>query len=485
MLASKRVLVAGLGVTGTAVVSALEGLPEQARPAQVTSLDTANPQATYSQADRVPLNEIDLVVVSPGWAPTSALLVAAADHGIEIISEIELAWRLRVPTSKTGSPAPWLGLTGTNGKTTTVQMLVAMLEADGKRTAAVGNVGLPAITAALDPELDVLALELSSFQLHFTSTMSLRGAAVLNLAPDHLDWHGSFENYRADKAQIFERAQIACVYNVQDPATMTMVADADVCDGARAVGFTLGAPERGQLGLIEDVLVDRAFHLPIDTPGRHNQAAEIGTLADLAHLAGPTGHPAPHTVANALAAAALARSVGVTARAVQAGLRTFTADGHRMTAVGSLEVAGGTVSFFDDSKATNPHAAKAALGAFADATVVWIAGGVAKGLDLNDLVSQVHRKLRAVVVIGEDQQDILHALAQHGPAIPVTTISPGDTGSIMDRAVAAAVQQARAGDTVLLAPACASMDQFVSYADRGDRFALSVRAHLDQAEQVQ
>lgn len=484
MLASKRVLVAGLGVTGKAVVAALEGLPETVKPALVTTLDRVNPRATFAHTDQVPLADIDLIVVSPGWAPSSDLLVGASDQGIEIISEIELAWRLRVKTTATGEPAPWLGLTGTNGKTTTVQMLVAMLSASGKHTVAVGNVGTPAITAALDPTLDVLALELSSFQLHFTSTMSLHAGAVLNLAPDHLDWHGSFKNYADDKAKIFARAQVACVYNVQDSATMKMVAEADVQDGARAIGFTLGAPERGQLGLIEDVLVDRAFHLPVDTPGRHTQAAEIGTLADLAHLAGPSGHPAPHTVANALAAAALARSVGVSARAVQTGLRGFTPDGHRMTAIGSLEVSGGAVAFFDDSKATNPHAAAAALTSFADGTVVWIAGGDAKGLDLTELVAGVHQKLRGVVVIGEDQQDILHALAQHGPAIPVTAIAPGDTGGIMDRAVAAAVELARSGDTVLLAPACASMDQFVSYADRGDRFTASVVAHLRDVGQA-
>lgn len=483
MLTGKRVLVAGLGITGTAVMGALESLDQELAPAHIFSLDSSARCATYTDPSQVDLKDVDIIVVSPGWPPTNSLLVDAQDLGVEVISEIELAWRLRVPNARTGVPAPWLGLTGTNGKTTTVEMLLAILTADGRNAVAVGNVGTPAVTAALDPEIDVLALELSSFQLHFTSTMSLTAAAVLNLAPDHLDWHGSFENYRADKARIFNRVQVACIYNVQDPQTMTMVQDADVVDGARAVGFTLGAPDRAGFGLIEDVLVDRVFHLPLGTPGRHDQAAEVATLSDLGHLSVPGGSLGGHTIANALAAAALARSVGVSTVAVRDGLRNFRPAGHRLAQVGRLVTKDqDPVDFYDDSKATNPHAAEAALSSFADGTVVWIAGGHAKGLDLNDLVLAVKNKLRAVVIIGRDQTQIRRALEQHCPDIACTAVSPEDNSTVMNRAVSVATAYAQPGDTVLLAPACASQDQFTSYVDRGEQFARAVQQVLLQAQ---
>ncbi|WP_216077670.1 UDP-N-acetylmuramoyl-L-alanine--D-glutamate ligase [Isoptericola sediminis] len=464
-LTGARVVVAGLGVTGRAVVAALAG-----RAATVTTVDGRAGDADVTGADATDprvvaglVADADLVVASPGWAPSTPLLTAARQAEVPVWSEVELAWRLR-----TG--APWLAVTGTNGKTTTVQMLASILTAAGLRTATVGNVGTPVLTAAQDPDLDVLAVELSSFQLHHTTSMTAEAAAVLNVADDHLDWHGSAQAYAADKGRIYHGAQVACVYNVADPRTEQLVRDAEVADGARAVGFTLGPPGPGQLGLVEDVLVDRAFHAPTDAPDRHRTAAELATLDDLAHLGGPQGPP-PHVVANALAAAALARAHGVDARAVREGLRSFSADAHRAAVVRTLD----GVTYVDDSKATNAHAAAASLAACAPGTGVWIAGGLAKGASFDDLVAGRADRLRAAVVIGTDPTPFVDALARHAPEVPVTVIDPGDTGTVMRRAVAAARQAARAGDTVLLAPAGASMDQFASYAARGEEFASAVR----------
>ncbi|WP_201847047.1 UDP-N-acetylmuramoyl-L-alanine--D-glutamate ligase [Myceligenerans indicum] len=430
----------------------------------------------------------DLVVASPGWPPSSPLLVAAAAAGLPVWSEIELAWRLRVdrtpsdrdPAGRRGpalgldgagpGPAPWLAVTGTNGKTTTVEMLDSILRAAGLRSVAVGNVGRPLIEAALDPELDVLAVELSSFQLHHTHTMAAEAAAVLNLAPDHLDWHGSFEAYAADKGRIYERAQVACVYNKADRHTEDLVRAADVADGARAVGFVAGIPGPGDVGLVEDVLVDRAFHLAADDPARGGGAAELATLADLEHLSGGVTPPA-HVVANALAAAALARAHGVPAAAVRDGLRAFAPGDHRIRRVAVID----DVTYVNDSKATNAHAAAAALSGFPHGTVVWVAGGLAKGAEFDELVAGRADRLRAAVVIGADAAPITGALERHAPGIPVVRIDPGDTGTVMRRAVAAARGLARTGDTVLLAPAGASMDQFASYAERGEAFAAAVR----------
>ncbi|WP_082618223.1 UDP-N-acetylmuramoyl-L-alanine--D-glutamate ligase [Oerskovia sp. Root22] len=466
--AQARVLVAGLGVSGRAAAQALR---DTAKVASVVTVDRSAPDADAQDESGVDLSQVDLVVASPGWAPSSALLVAARAAGVPVWSEVELAWALRAPRAD-GSFAPWLAVTGTNGKTTTVEMLASILSAAGLRTAAVGNVGTPVVVAALDPGLDVLAVELSSFQLHFTHSMSVQAGAVLNIAADHLDWHGSLDAYAADKGRVYERAQVACVYNVADPRTEHLVREADVLEGARAIGFTVGAPARAQLGVIEDVLVDRAFHAAPDDPARHRSAQELATFADLAHLAGPGGVVPAHVVADALAAAALARAHGVSAQAVREGLRAFRPGAHRIQRVATVD----GVTYVDDSKATNPHAASASLGAYEPGSVVWIAGGLAKGATYDELVRARLSRLRAVVLIGADPAPIEGALARHAPDVPVVRIDPGDTGTVMQRAVERARDLAVPGDTVLLAPASASMDQFTSYAARGEAFAQAARS---------
>ncbi|WP_255491825.1 MULTISPECIES: UDP-N-acetylmuramoyl-L-alanine--D-glutamate ligase [unclassified Actinotalea] len=466
-LGGRRVLVLGLGVTGRAVLAALRALPD---PPDVVTLDARAPEADVASQEDVDLDGVDLVVASPGFAPSGPVLSAAAARGVPVWSEVELAWRLRAERGDLG-PAPWLVLTGTNGKTTTVGMLESVLRAAGRRVAAVGNVGTPVVAAATDPDVDVLAVELSSFQLHYTHTMAAQAAAVLNVAPDHLDWHGSFEAYAADKARIYTGVEVACVYGTDDPLLERMVREAEVTEGARAVGLTLGAPGPGQLGLVDGILVDRAFHAAADDPLRARSAAELGTTQDLAHLAGPDGRLAAHVVTDALAAAALARAHGVPASAVRDGLRDYRPGAHRIAHVTTLD----GVQWVDDSKATNAHAAAASLAAFAPGTVVWVAGGLAKGARFEDLVRDRADRLRAVVLIGVDQEPWREALARHAPAIPVVAIDPADTGTVMTRAVTAARSLARPGDTVLLAPACASMDQFASYAQRGDAFAHAVR----------
>ena len=478
-LAEARIAILGSGVTGTAVKRALtaHGVGSRVEILAPSGGDVVIPSGDAELAAW--LSGFDVLVASPGVPPHDRVLVAAAAGQLPIWSEPELAWRLRVPNPATGEPAPWLAVTGTNGKTTTVEMLASILSAAGLTTRAVGNVGTPLIEAALDPTLDVLAVELSSFQLHFTHTMAAQASAMLNLADDHLDWHGTMENYGNDKGRIFEHAEVACVYNTADAMTERQVREADVAEGARAVGFTLGAPGPGMLGLIEDVLVDRAFHAPADALDRRTHAAELGTLADLAHLApsgaddGPSRTSAipPHVVANALAAAALARAHGVPAKAVRDGLRSYRPAGHRIEQVAVVD----DVSYVNDSKATNAHAASAALAGFPAGSVVWIAGGLAKGSTFDGLVAGRADRLRAAVVIGVDPEPFTQPLARHAADVPVVVVDPGDTGSVMRRAVDAARSLAQPGDTVLLAPAGASQDQFRSYAQRGEAFADAVR----------
>ncbi|GAB2683341.1 UDP-N-acetylmuramoyl-L-alanine--D-glutamate ligase [Thalassiella azotivora] len=479
-LTGRRVVVAGLGVSGMAAadvlaergaqVVAVDGRDGPAEREKAAVLDVLGVRALLGPDAATALPDVggqapDLVVTSPGWRPDAPLLAAAAGAGVPVWGEVELAWRLRRPGA-----APWLCLTGTNGKTTTVRMLAAVLRAAGLRTEAVGNVGTPLLHAVTGPQpLDVLAVELSSFQLHWSSSLAPQASAVLNVAPDHVDWHGSYEEYRRVKGTVYERTEVACVYNVADPATEQLVRDADVVEGCRAVGFTLGVPDVSMLGVVDDVLADRAF-----VAERATSAAELATLEDVAAAAG--GVAAPHVVANALAAAALARAHGVPAAAVRDGLRGTVPEPHRIQVVGE----GGGVRWVDDSKATNAHAAAASLTAFRD--VVWVAGGLAKGARFDDLVSAHADRLRGVVLIGVDRAPLRDALARHAPDVPVVEVPAAETGHVvMEHAVDVAAGLARPGDTVLLAPACASMDQFTSYGHRGDVFAACVAARLGGA----
>ncbi|WP_443064982.1 UDP-N-acetylmuramoyl-L-alanine--D-glutamate ligase [Streptomyces sp. NBC_00576] len=456
-----RVTVAGLGVSGISAARALAALG-----ALVTVVDGGDSEAHRERAAALEGIEVrlgdaetlpegtELVVTSPGWKPSSPLFAAAAEAGVDVVGDVEIAWRLRGPDA-----APWLAITGTNGKTTTTQMLASILRAAGLRTAAVGNIGTPIIDVVLGEETyDVLAVELSSYQLHWAPSLRAHSAAVLNLAPDHLDWHGSMEAYAADKGRIYEGNRVACVYNVDatdKPSTEDLVRGADVEEGCRAVGFTLGAPGPSQLGVVEGILVDRAF-----VENRQRNAQELAEVTDV-------DPPAPHNIANALAAAALARAFGVPPKAVRDGLRAFTPDAHRIAHVADVD----GVAYIDDSKATNTHAAEASLAAYE--SIVWIAGGLAKGATFDELVAKSAKRLRGVVLIGADRAQIGEALARHAPEVPVVDLDRTDTGAML-----AAVQEARrlavAGDTVLLAPACASMDMFANYNKRGDAFAQAV-----------
>ncbi|MFD5219812.1 UDP-N-acetylmuramoyl-L-alanine--D-glutamate ligase [Streptomyces tendae] len=460
----KHVTVAGLGVSGVPAAKVLHGLgahvtvvndgdDERSR-AQAAQLEALGVTVRLGDGDTLP-EGTELIVTAPGWKPTKPLFTAAEEAGVPVWGDVELAWRLRGLDGR--KPAPWLAVTGTNGKTTTVQMLASILKAAGLRTAAVGNIGVSLLDAVTgEEEYDVLAVELSSYQLHWAPSLRAHSAAVLNLAPDHLDWHGSMEAYAADKGRIYEGNRIACVYNVADKATEDLVRGADVEEGCRAIGFTLGTPGPSQLGVVEGLLVDRAF-----VEDRQKNAQELAEVSDV-------NPPAPHNIANALAAAGLARAFGVSAAAVRDGLRAFTPDAHRIAHVADVD----GVAYVDDSKATNTHATEASLAAYE--SIVWIAGGLAKGATFDELVAGAAKRLRGAVLIGADRALIREALARHAPEVPVVDLDRTDTGAML-QAVQEARRLARPGDTVLLAPACASMDMFTNYNQRGDAFAQAVR----------
>jgi UDP-N-acetylmuramoylalanine--D-glutamate ligase len=449
-LAGRTVLVCGVRFAGAAAARALLAcgsqvlLADRERPAAVEPLVAAGARFV-GEPDRLP-DGIDLVVTAPGLRPDHHLLAAAAAAGIEVLGEVEFAWRLRAPNA-----APWLAVTGTNGKTTTVRMLESILLAAGERARAVGNVGVSVIdTVTSEIGYDVLAVELSSFQLHWSSSIVPAAGALLNLAPDHLDWHGSMAAYVVTKTRVWD-SPIA-IANVDDPQVAALFSGPDSRAQGRRVGVTLQVPGDEQLGVVDGVLVDNAF----------GDAVALLPAADVR----PAG---PHNVSNALAAAALARSHGVPAEAVGAGVSAFVPDPHRNQLV--AERAG--VRYVDDSKATNPHAAAASLSTYTP--VVWIAGGQLKGAPVDELVRTHADRLLAVVLLGADRVKIATALRRHAPQVPVIDVSTGDDGA-MTQVVRAATDLACPGSTVLLAPAAASYDMFSGYAARGNAFAAAVAA---------
>ena len=455
-----HVVVAGIGVAGFACADQLLHLG-----ARVTVVDAADGERQRERADilgvvgaQIRLGNgddlpqgADVLVVSPGLSPNSPIIRAAQDQGVPVWGELELAWRLRGE-----NPAAWLFVTGTNGKTTTTLMLESILRAAGLRTASVGNIGVSLVDAVMDPQgFDVLAVEVGAPQLPFLYSASPVASVCLNLAQDHVDLFGSFEAYRDAKARVYQNTQVAAIYNVADAATERMVEEADVVEGCRAIGFTLGVPGRSMLGVVDDLLVDRAF-----IENRADSALELGSV----ELVQPF---APHNVANALAAAALARAYGVPASAVAKGLESFEAAGHRIATVAEHD----GIRWVDDSKATNCHAAQTSLVAYD--SVIWIAGGMAKGQDFDELVQATGKRMKAAILLGIDREKIRTALTRHAPNVPIVEVNRTDTGA-MDDVVRAALGVATSGDTVLLAPGCASWDMFRDYSHRGDAFADAV-----------
>lgn len=447
-LAGKSVAVVGGGVTGASVIDFL-----LSRNAKVQLFDERNLELSGLTARQgfLPGDEFDLAVISPGWRTDHPLILAFRDQGVFVLSELDLAWLIK---EEIAPDQKWVALTGTNGKTTTIQMLDAIFRAAGVRGKSCGNVGEPVIKVMSQSDVpDVLALELSSFQIEWSNLPRYVAVAILNIAEDHIDWHGSFDSYANAKLKLLSQSASA-ILNLDDPE----VAFRTTAWNGPKVYYSLALPNAGELGLIEELLIDRAFS------AQPMQAEVIAELVDIQ----PT---VPHNVSNALAAAGLALSLNIAHEDIREGLRTFRPDQHRLELIATFN----EISFIDDSKATNPHATVASVLSFF--SVIWIAGGVAKGASMDALVKQVASRVKAAILIGEDRELIADALGKFAPKIPIYRVDKtGDVATFMQAIVRQALELAEAGDTVLLAPACASMDQFNNYAERGNAFAEAVKA---------
>ena len=466
-----KAVVYGLGVSGFSVADTLNELGAQvlviadkAEAEVVDILDVLGVEHLIGKdstnvQERFAAFTPDVLITSPGIRPDNSLIVQARAAGIEVWTDIDLAWRVR---DKAGVASQWICITGTNGKTTVTQLVEKMLVTAGIKAAACGNIGIPILDVVRDPAgFEVLVVELSSFQLEYINSIEPMASVVLNLAEDHLDWHGSMNQYGLAKGKIYNNTKICCVYNAGDKTTSELLQAAVNTDSAQAVGFTVNTPAPNEIGWVEDILVDRAF---VDDP---SVALELASLSDL----NSSIVLSPHLMSNIAAAASLARAAGVQPSEIATALQQFELDAHRI----QLVLAKDGISWVDDSKATNPHAAAAALASFD--SVVWVVGGLLKGVDISDLVSRYAFKVRAAIVIGLDRAPVLDAFAKLAPSTQVFEIV-SEPGEIMNEVVRIAKDVAREGDTVLLAPAAASMDQFKDYAQRGEFFATAVKREV-------
>jgi UDP-N-acetylmuramoylalanine--D-glutamate ligase len=480
LLLDQSVLQVGLGESGLACArwalaqgARLTVIDTRETPPGLQELQTmqSDVQVFNSVAD---LNwDFNRVVVSPGLPPSHPLMVAvlaqAELHGTVVDSELDLfADALEALQQERGYKPQVVGITGTNGKTTTTRMVECLAQFAGKKALAAGNIS-PAAMDALREQLeagdlpDVWVLELSSFQLHWTKRLMFDASTVLNISQDHLDWHPDMQEYAEDKFRIFSAGGV-CVLNRDD----ALVASATLPVGTQAITFGTSAPvHANDFGLIREGGMLWLTQLVGDqeTPvtNRRRKQEEVEPSQKLLMPTEALQVVGLHNAGNALAALALCQGLGMPMAKLLHGLRSYQGEPHRVQHV--VQING--VDYFDDSKGTNVGATVAALNGLAKSTVL-IAGGDGKGQDFSPLIQPVANYCKHVVLIGKDADNIMKALA----AAQV----PCEKASTLEQAVELAASKAREGDCVLLSPACASLDMFKNYVHRAEVFVDAVRA---------
>ena len=493
-----KALVLGLGDSGLAMARFLFSRGYSVRvadtrpgPPQLAALRTELPQTEFVPGDFVPalLDDVQLLAVSPGLSPTRSaaapLIKASAKRKVEVVGEIELfARELARLKSEVGYAPRIIGVTGTNGKTTTTRLAALMLAAARKSVEVGGNISPAALDAlrtrlAEDNLPDVWVLELSSFQLATTRSLVCDVAAVLNITEDHLDWHDSLDQYVAAKARIFS-AKTVQVLNRDDARVIPMARK-----NARVITFGTGAPSAADsYGILADHGVAwLAWAEDADLAPRRKRAADQpAALPEPARLFVHRLMPVDalairgrHNAMNALAALALARAIGCGLAPMMHALSRYRGEAHRLQLIATID----GVEYYDDSKGTNVGATVAALeGLGADGRrLVVILGGDGKGQDFASLAASVARHARAAVLIGRDAASIRASLERDAAGVPLID------APTLEQAVAVATERARTGDAVLLSPACASFDMFRNYVHRGQMFAHAVHELSAEAGQ--
>lgn len=451
---SGTILVTGAGISGVGIARLLADLnvdvliADANETARDRAMEVADVAGIHPDQALAELSRFSCVVTSPGWRPDTPLLRAAQAAGLEVLGDVELCYRLD-RASVFGPPRTWMVVTGTNGKTTTTSMLASIMQHAGYQAEAVGNIGVSVAEAISAPQrIDVLVAELSSFQLHWSSQLVPDVGVLLNLAEDHIDWHGSMAAYAAAKAKVL--AAPLAIAGLDDALVQQYVT-------TPVMGFTMHPPQAGQVGVSNGTIVDNLH----------------GTTRNIVPVAG-LEPPGPAGIYDALAAtaAAVALVPDLQPSVIAQALQSFKVAGHRGQQVAEAR---GIVAI-DNSKATNPHAADSALAGHD--SVIWVAGGQLKGAEVDALIARHAHRLKAVALMGVDRNIIRESVEKHAPGVPIFVTDDTDPQSAMDAVCAWAVTQASSGDAIVLAPAAASLDMYTGMGQRGVLFAESVSAHL-------
>ena len=451
---SGTILVTGAGISGVGIARLLADLnvdvliADANETARDRAMEVADVAGIHPDQALAELSRFSCVVTSPGWRPDTPLLQAAQAAGLEVLGDVELCYRLD-RASVFGPPRTWMVVTGTNGKTTTTSMLASIMQQAGYQAEAVGNIGVSVAEAVSAPQrIDVLVAELSSFQLHWSNQLVPDVGVLLNLAEDHIDWHGSMAAYAAAKAKVL--AAPLAIAGLDDALVQQYVT-------TPVMGFTLQSPQAGQVGVTDGTIVDNLH----------------GTPRNIVPVAG-LEPPGPAGIYDALAATAAAVSLvpDLQPSVIAQALQSFKVAGHRGQQVAEAR---GIIAI-DNSKATNPHAADSALAGHD--SVIWVAGGQLKGAEVDDLVARHAHRLKAVALMGVDRNIIRESVEKHAPGVPVFVTDDTGPQSAMDAVCAWAVAQANSGDAIVLAPAAASLDMYTGMGQRGVLFAESVSAYL-------
>ena len=435
-LAKKRIAVVGLGLSGLATVRFLLNLgikpvlmDSRSKPAGIESIAADKVDGIYlGELDANRLAKMDMIILSPGLSPTHPAIRFAVAQGVELLGDVELFARFNTK--------PVVAITGSNGKSTVTKLVEAMLVCSGVKALAAGNIGLPVLDAINQSDVDVFVLELSSFQLDTTSSLHSVASTILNVSADHLDRYHTMAAYAASKQRVYQHTQLA-VFNLDDSATLP--------EGSASLGINLADPAYG----IAQHQGKRWLML---------DAEPLLAVSDMTLFGA-------HNEFNALVAGTLALAAGANRAGLVKALTTFAALPHRCTLVADKN----NVRWVNDSKATNIGATLAAIAGLRPGVtgkLILIAGGDAKGADVTELKPVLDAEVQQLITLGQD-----------GPAIAALKSGTLQVKTLQD-AVKAAAKLAQPGDMVLLSPACASLDMFKSYTDRGDQFAAAVKAEV-------
>jgi UDP-N-acetylmuramoylalanine--D-glutamate ligase len=466
----KRVIVLGLDNSGRSVVRHLSG-----RCKSLSTFDEFHQDADINLRSDLNFSNYDICIAAPFLSPDDALLLMAKNAGVEVISELEVASLLRAKGGATGEPIPWVGITGTNGKSTTVGIAAAILRRMGKNVQVVLD-GDSILDGALNPNVDILLLEVSAFMLHFTSTISLDVSALLNVFDEQLGWHAGKDDYVSDKAKIYQNTVRYCLYNVHDRITDSLVQNADVVEGARAVGFSHHTPARSQIGTVEGYLLDRAFYADESDPLRFLEAGELADLNGLdkfysPHVSGVRSFIPKYTLQNIAAAACVARAYGATPEHIVAGLNDFVPLSGRNQLVYTRKLyledgfSEGEIIYIDDTHSINTRSTSTVLGLYPKASVIWIVSGYispSNDVAAYDFISKVLDRLAAVVVIGGEESEFYKYLRKYAQGIPVYAVELGENA--VNEATLKASSLALSYQACIFSPA-ASMDKLLGYQD--------------------